>query len=372
MSSNQPYNVPYFYFEENFFFYDTNSTEWSIHMDIKLVDDLRESKLNGVYDPKRGLRNNITWILLDKINGAFGKDFTMDDITARVQFLEKRYRHFHMMLGNEHCTWDHETNKVQAPDWLVRFWNDVAGDAEFTAAYLKHGEPLFVLMDLLAAAEVYAPRTIQVWRTLLNWMAFFFQIFSQILRGTPSFTQVLSYVGLRQGSFLSSAPHAPPQFKPLPVVELSEFTEEPEEALPPRRSTPAAVPVSGGGERMIAPSSPLEKLTVVLDLDETLVCAYETSSLPALLRSQATEAGIKWFELECISSEKEFEGKPKINYVTVFERPGLKEFLKQLSEFADLVLFTAGLEGYARPLVDRIDAENRFSRRLYRPSTSST
>lgn len=43
---------------------------------------------------------------------------------------------------------------------------------------------------------------------------------------------------------------------------------------------------------------------------------------------------------------KEFEGKPKINYVTVFERPGLKEFLNQLSEFADLVLFTAGLEGY--------------------------
>ncbi|GER50966.1 CTD small phosphatase-like protein [Striga asiatica] len=227
-------------------------------------------------------------------------------------------------------------------------------------------------MEELAAAEVYAPRTIQVWRTLLNWMAFFFQIFAQILRGTPSFNQVLSYVGLRQGGpFISSAQHAPSQFKPLPVVELSEFGEEPEEAPRPRRLNPVAVPVSGGGERVMDPS-PLEKLTVVLDLDETLVCAYETSSLPALLRSQATEAGIKWFELECISSDKEIEGKPKINYVTVFERPGLKEFLKQLSEFADLVLFTAGLEGYARPLVDRIDAENRFSRRLYRPSTIST
>ncbi|GFP94734.1 protein hasty 1 [Phtheirospermum japonicum] len=118
-------------------------------MDTKLVDDFRESKINGVYDPRRGLRNNITWILLDKINGAFEKDFTMDDITARVQLLEKWYSHFHMMLGNEHCTWDHEINKVQAPDWLIRFWNDVAGDAEFTAAYLKHGEPLFGLMDRL-------------------------------------------------------------------------------------------------------------------------------------------------------------------------------------------------------------------------------
>ncbi|PWA34366.1 hypothetical protein CTI12_AA619800 [Artemisia annua] len=111
---------------------------------------------------------------------------------------------------------------------------------------------------------------------------------------------------------------------------------------------------------------------VVLDLDETLVCAYETSSLPAIVRHQAIDAGLKWFELECISSEKDFDGKPKINYVTVFERPGLDEFLTQLSAFADLVLFTAGLEGYAKPLVDRIDAENRFSRRLYRPSTSST
>lgn len=31
--------------------------------------------------------------------------------------------------------------------------------------------------------------------------------------------------------------------------------------------------------------------------------------------------------------------------MTVFERPGLQEFLEQISEFADLVLFTAGLEG---------------------------
>ncbi|XP_076949503.1 uncharacterized protein LOC143622175 [Bidens hawaiensis] len=116
----------------------------------------------------------------------------------------------------------------------------------------------------------------------------------------------------------------------------------------------------------------LEKLTVVLDLDETLVCAYETSSLPDSVRKQATEAGLTWFELECVSSDKECDGKPKVNYVTVFERPGLHEFLNQLSKFADLVLFTAGLEGYAKPLVDRIDTGNRLSRRLYRPLTIST
>ncbi|MBA0698498.1 hypothetical protein Goari_000208 [Gossypium aridum] len=64
---------------------------------------------------------------------------------------------------------------------------------------------------------------------------------------------------------------------------------------------------------------------VVLDLDETLVCAYETSSLPPSLRNQAMDAGLKWFELECVSSDKECEGKPKINYVTVFERPGFAD-----------------------------------------------
>lgn len=176
---------------------------------------------------------------------------------------------------------------------------------------------------------------------------------------------------------------------------------------------------------------------MVLDLDETLVCAYETSTLPSIITTEATEAGLNWFELECVSSDKvrtqylhstitsmitrqisemiffflfsflkfvfvvlkECDGKPKINYVTVFERPGLHEFLKQLGTFADLVLFTAGLEGlfitswfyflspelcsllmfgywlpvgYARPLVDKIDVENRFIRRLYRPSTTST
>lgn len=45
-------------------------------------------------------------------------------------------------------------------------------------------------------------------------------------------------------------------------------------------------------------------IQVVLDLDETLVCAYETSSLPVSLRNQATEAGLKWFEMECLSSDK--------------------------------------------------------------------
>ncbi|KAL3365483.1 hypothetical protein AABB24_010558 [Solanum stoloniferum] len=217
------------------------------------------------------------------------------------------------------------------------------------------------MAELAQAADVYAPRTLPAWRSLLNWLLFFFQIFVQIVRGTPSLSQVLSYVGLRNTSFLSSTP----QFMPLPIVELPESQEPPHQ--PPL--TVSTLQIAAG---RVPDANGEQRLTVVLDLDETLVCAYETSSLPNIVRTQATEAGLKWFELECTSSDKECEGKPKINYVTVFERPGLHEFLKELSEFANLVLFTAGLEGYARPLVDKIDVGNRFSLRLYRPSTIST
>lgn len=208
----------------------------------------------------------------------------------------------------------------------------------------------------------------QVWRGLLDWLAFFLQIFLQILRGTPSLAQFLSYIGLRQ-SFLSAPSPSPPPppscsppFRPLSVVEIPL-----QDSCPPEH---AGSDSDGGvaGDDLVA----VEKLTIVLDLDETLVCAYETSSLPEIIRAQAIEAGLKWFELECVSSDKECDGKPKVNYVTVFERPGLHEFLRRIGEFANLVLFTAGLEDYARPLVDRVDKDNLIGERLYRPSTIST
>nr|KJB74328.1 hypothetical protein B456_011G288400 [Gossypium raimondii] len=199
-------------------------------------------------------------------------------------------------------------------------------------------------MAELTRAEVYTPRSMQVWRALLNWLAFFFQIFAQIIRAVGQYPLLSSSSTTETKTTTSSSTH---RFKPLPVVDSVEIECPSTVEIAAVLDSPAPVD-----------DDRTEKLTVVLDLDETLVCAYETSSLPLALRSQATDAGLKWFELECVSSDKEFEGKPKISYVTVFERPGLQEFLNQLS--------------YARPLVDRIDAENRFSHRLYRPSTICT
>ncbi|XP_021805594.1 carboxy-terminal domain RNA polymerase II polypeptide A small phosphatase 1 [Prunus avium] len=209
------------------------------------------------------------------------------------------------------------------------------------------------MAELTQGEVVYSPKTLQVWRALVNWFGFFFQIFLQILRA-------LGHHPLLSSS--SSASSSSASFKSLPVVELPELEHD----------SPAASAVEIADTPDADSDDRIHKLTVVLDLDETLVCAYESSSLPAVVRDQATEGGLKWFELECLSSDKECDGKPKVNYVTVFERPGLQDFLRQVSQFAELVLFTAGLEGYARPLVDRIDVDNLFSCRLYRPSTTST
>uniref|UniRef100_A0A0D9V7G5 FCP1 homology domain-containing protein n=1 Tax=Leersia perrieri TaxID=77586 RepID=A0A0D9V7G5_9ORYZ len=220
----------------------------------------------------------------------------------------------------------------------------------------------------MAAAEVYSPTVAaaaqqqqqrgkaaaQAWQAVVGWIGFLLRVLLQILRGTPSCAQLLSFVGFRYP--LLPGPAGSEQ--PSPSVAFMPLRSE----IPAADAAPAPAP----------PPESLQRLTVVLDLDETLVSAYESSSLPPIVRTQAVEAGLHCFDMECISTEKDVEGRQKVNHVTVFERPGLHEFLQKTSEFADLILFTAGLEGYARPLVDRIDVHNRFKIRLYRPSTVTT
>nr|CAB3461228.1 unnamed protein product [Digitaria exilis] len=117
------------------------------------------------------------------------------------------------------------------------------------------------------------------WRVVAGWLGLLFQILLRIIRGTPSsWAQLLSFVGLRHPLLPVAA-----QAQPSPEVA---FVQLPSEA-PADASTP-----------------PLRRLTVVLDLDETLVCAYESSTLPATLRTQAVEAGLHCFDMECTSSEK--------------------------------------------------------------------
>uniref|UniRef100_A0A0D6QVJ7 FCP1 homology domain-containing protein n=1 Tax=Araucaria cunninghamii TaxID=56994 RepID=A0A0D6QVJ7_ARACU len=190
----------------------------------------------------------------------------------------------------------------------------------------------------------------KVWATCAHWLALVVQVVAAFIQNATSVGRLFTLLGL-QSLVCASVP----SFQPLIPDKQQQQQHQHHRALLPPCSAQDA-----------------DKFTVVLDLDETLVCAYESSSLPPFIHNQATHAGIKWFELQCISVDKEGEGKQKVNHVTVYERPGLQEFLLRASEFAELVLFTAGLEGYARPLVDKIDPENRISARLYRPATVTT
>lgn len=102
------------------------------------------------------------------------------------------------------------------------------------------------------------------------------------------------------------------------------------------------------------------KPTVFLDVDGTLISSYaprRAPRLPADVRTHFVGQGSK------LNPEGIF----------VVERPGLQTFLAELSRFAEVVIFTAGLEDYARPIIDAIDPNNEyFSARIYREGTVST
>ena len=102
------------------------------------------------------------------------------------------------------------------------------------------------------------------------------------------------------------------------------------------------------------------KLTVLLDLDGTLISSFTPRRAPRLPSYVKTH-------VVGIGSKLNPQG------VFVVERPGLKEFLEELCSFAEVIIFTAGLEDYARPIVDAIDPTGRyFSQRIYRDGTLKT
>ena len=89
------------------------------------------------------------------------------------------------------------------------------------------------------------------------------------------------------------------------------------------------------------------KKTLILDLDETLV---HSSFTP--------------FEKNDIILEVDFEGVIYKIYVLV--RPFAKEFLVKVSQYFELVIFTASIPKYASPLLDILDKEKNIRYRLFR------
>ena len=56
------------------------------------------------------------------------------------------------------------------------------------------------------------------------------------------------------------------------------------------------------------------------------------------------------------------EAKGETGYLI---RPGALEFIDQLSEYYELVVFTAGMPDYADWILDEIDKEHKIAHRLY-------
>jgi Dullard-like phosphatase family protein len=104
------------------------------------------------------------------------------------------------------------------------------------------------------------------------------------------------------------------------------------------------------------------KLTVVLDLDETLIHSFLLTE--KIQQQQATSTNCP----SPLSFDVILGPDVKIR---VNKRPGLDQFLKWASQRFDLVCFTASRHDYANPILDVLDPDGTiFQRRLFRQHCS--
>ena len=96
-------------------------------------------------------------------------------------------------------------------------------------------------------------------------------------------------------------------------------------------------------------SDKIYKKTLILDLDETL--AHGQNIPFSSSKNQKT--------FQCILNN--------INTTIYFKtRPGVKDFLRKMNKLYEIVIFTASIEEYAKPLINLIDTKNFCSHKLYR------
>jgi len=124
-----------------------------------------------------------------------------------------------------------------------------------------------------------------------------------------------------------------------------------EEEVPPSPCTPYLLPPPGDDHYP-------GKLTLCLDLDGTLISAFSPKKAPML------PAG-------AISYIVGRGSKLNPGGIFIVERPGLGEFLRRMSAVTEVVIFTAGLQDYAGPILDALEMRYGpcFTYRLYRPAT---
>ena len=97
----------------------------------------------------------------------------------------------------------------------------------------------------------------------------------------------------------------------------------------------------------------LNKKTLILDLDETLIHSYVTDDI---IINNNNNLLFQYYSNEDNSQK----------YIRVIFRPYLKEFLETISKKFEIVIFTASIKNYASPLIDIIDRNNICKHRLFR------
>ncbi len=104
--------------------------------------------------------------------------------------------------------------------------------------------------------------------------------------------------------------------------------------------------------------------TLVLDLDETLVhSGFTTAPNTDFIFTLRFLLEYAVYSLLIF-----YRGISYSIYVKI--RPGAMEFIKEMSKYYELFLFTASVSDYANPVIDRIDPDHHIAVRLYRDNCS--
>ena len=123
------------------------------------------------------------------------------------------------------------------------------------------------------------------------------------------------------------------------------------------------------------------KKVLILDLDETLIHADFNEEF-ANDKKIKYDAEISFYSEEKCSNDiknedeqstisdddsKDYSYEKILNTVGIFLRPGVKNFLQEVSEYFEVGIFTASVPEYADAVINYLDPENKYIKfRLYR------
>ncbi|XP_034668260.1 CTD nuclear envelope phosphatase 1 homolog [Drosophila subobscura] len=105
----------------------------------------------------------------------------------------------------------------------------------------------------------------------------------------------------------------------------------------------------------------VKKKTLILDMDETLITSV-------MIKEDGTPPPTKKCKSKNVPCDFEFLLQDDTR-VKVYKRPFMDYFLDRVSVWYDIIIFTAGTEAYATPILDYLDGgRNILTQRLFRDS----